>query len=161
MHVLRKAGYQFKFHDFRPLGSDERQYCSPGFNLPVAVLSRSIFHQYKEYHTSLDNKSFISFDAMVETISVFVKFAQAFELNKFYINTEPYCEPQLGKRGLYPEFGGMKNHEKELVRTMYLLNYADGQHDLITIAEKTDDSILDYQTLVSKVMESGLLSAKD
>jgi aminopeptidase-like protein len=157
-HVLTGLGYTYKVHDFRPLGSDERQYCSPGFNLPVSVLSRSIFHQYKEYHTSLDNKDFIDFEAMVETIGVFAKFAQAFELNQFYVNQEPYCEPQLGKRGLYPEFGGMKDHEKELVRTMYLLNYADGKHDLLSIAEKTGDLVFDYKELVQKVMQSGLLT---
>jgi aminopeptidase-like protein len=160
-HVLNLSGYRYNKHDFRPLGSDERQYCSPGFNLPVAVLSRSIFHQYKEYHTSLDNKDFINFDAMVETIGVFGKFAKAFELNRIYINTEPYCEPQLGKRGLYPEFGGMKDHEKELVRTMYLLNYADGKHDLLSIAEKTKDAVFDYEQLLQKVVKSGLIKVSD
>lgn len=160
-HVLSRSGFQYLRHPFRPLGSDERQYCSPGFNLPVAVLSRSIFHQYKEYHTSLDNKDFIDFDAMVETIGVFRNFARAFELNRHYFNTEPFCEPQLGKRGLYPEFGGMKDHEKELVRTMYLLNYADGKHDLISIAEKTGDLIFDYEELVKKVTQSGLLKIAD
>lgn len=157
-HVLKHLGFEFKKHDFRPLGSDERQYCSPGFNLPVSVLSRSIFHQYKEYHTSLDNKDFVSFSSMVETIGVFAHFARAFELNHNYVNQEPFCEPQLGKRGLYPEFGGMKNHEKELVRTMYLLNYADGKNDLLSIAEKTNDSLFDYEELVRKVMKSGLLT---
>lgn len=158
-HVLHALNEPFKEHAFRPLGSDERQYCSPGFNLPVAVLSRSIFHQYPEYHTSLDNKDFISFKAMCRTIEVFAALAKALELNDSFLNLQPFGEPQLGKRGLYPDFGGMRNHEAELVRRLYLLNYADGKHNLREIAVTTGESIFDYEATALELIRGGLLKS--
>ena len=125
-HVLKYQEIPFEVINYAVGGSDERQYCSPGFNLPVGSLTRSMYRNYKEYHTSLDNKSFISFEAMVKTIDVYFAFAQAHELNDFYKNTVLYCEPQLGQRNMYPSSAGWINSTEYLYNLLHFLSYADG-----------------------------------
>ncbi|HEY8404933.1 MAG TPA: DUF4910 domain-containing protein [Flavobacteriales bacterium] len=156
-HILDHEGLAHRLFDFTPLGSDERQYCSPGFNLPVGVLCRSMFHSYREYHTSLDNKDILSFEGMVQTLETLVKIVKALELNDYYINTQPYCEPQMGKRGLYHSVGGMRTPPDTITRYMNILNFSDGEYDLIDIAEKLETSVLQLEEPVQRLMESGLL----
>jgi aminopeptidase-like protein len=135
-HVLKHSKKSHKILDFSPLGSDERQYCSPGFNLPVGSLMRSMYGTYPEYHTSLDNKSLISFEAMAEAVGMYLSVMKVLELNRTYKNLFPHGEPQLGKRGLYETLG--RNTIPELSSAVFwLLNYADGEHDLLWIAEKS------------------------
>jgi aminopeptidase-like protein len=139
-HTLKHSRKPYKTLDFSPLGSDERQYCSPGFNLPVGSLMRSMYGTYPEYHTSLDNKAFISFEAMAESVEMYLKVMKTLESNRLYKNLFPYGEPQLGKRGLYETLG--RNTIPELSSAVFwLLNYADGEHDLLWIAEKSGYSI--------------------
>ena len=83
--------------------------------MPVGSLTRSIYQSYKEYHTSLDNKDFISFSSMIETIEMNFSFVKALELNDYYLNTNLFCEPQLGKRGLYPSSLIQKLTEKKFI----------------------------------------------
>lgn len=156
-NVLTHSNKKYKIINFDIGGSDERQYCSPGFNLPVGSLMRTMYKQYKEYHTSLDNKDFISFDAMQETIETYLDIVKAIELNDFYLNTVPYCEPQLGKRGLYLDNTAQKKMTVNLADMLYLLSYADGELDLLSIAEKRDKSILDFEDIVSTLKEHKLL----
>jgi aminopeptidase-like protein len=157
LHTLQYSGKTFKAVDFSPLGSDERQYCSPGFNLPVGVISRSMFHQYKEYHTSLDNKDFVCFKSMEESVEMIFDFVKAFELNGYYENLNPYCEPQLGQRGLYNIPGGAKQHPRELLRTLCVLNYSDTKHDLIDIAEKNNEAVFNYQKTIQDLKSVNLI----
>jgi aminopeptidase-like protein len=139
-HTLKHSGKPYKVIDFSPLGSDERQYCSPGFNLPVGSLMRSVYGTYPEYHTSLDNKTFISFEAMAESVEMYLSVMKTLEANRTYTNLFPYGEPQLGKRGLYETLG--RNTIPELSSAVFwLLNYADGNHDLLWIAEKSGYSV--------------------
>lgn len=139
-HVLKHSERAYKVLDFSPLGSDERQYCSPGFNLPVGSLMRSQYGTYPEYHTSLDNKDFVSFEAMAESVQMYLSVMKTLEQNRIYKNLFPHGEPQLGKRGLYETLG--RNTIPELSSAVFwLLNYADGEHDLLDIAEKSDYSV--------------------
>lgn len=138
-------------------GSDERQFCSPGFNLPVGSIIRTPYQQYKEYHTSLDNKSFISFEHLQHTIDVSVQIVEALEMNQVYTNSIPYCEPQLGKRGLYPSSASPEFNRVALHRLLHFLSFADGNTDLIEIAEKRGDSVLDYRTIISQCKEAKLI----
>jgi aminopeptidase-like protein len=139
-HVLKHSKKAHKVLDFSPLGSDERQYGSPGFNLPVGSLMRSQYGTYPEYHTSLDNKDFVSFEAMTESVRMYLSVMRTLEQNRTYKNLFPYGEPQLGKRGLYETLG--RNTIPELSSAVFwLLNYADGQHDLLWIAEKSGYSM--------------------
>jgi len=156
-HVLSKQAIPYEVIPFAVGGSDERQYCSPGFNLPVGSLIRSMYQRYKEYHTSLDNKDFISFEAMAQTVHVYFDFVRALELNETYVNTIPYCEPQLGKRGLYPDSVNPTEARDKIHNRMHLLTYADGEHDLLSIAELKGISIFDLEEHVKPLMEAGVL----
>ena len=156
-HVLKFQSTPYEIIPFSVGGSDERQYCSPGFNLPVGSLTRSMYQRYKEYHTSLDNKNFISFNAMKITVDVYFQFVKTLELNNMYVNTIPYCEPQLGKRGLYPSSVNPTESRKFIHDRMHLLTYADGEHNLIDIAELKKISVLDLEIHITSLMEAGLL----
>lgn len=152
-----QSGKNYEIVDFSPLGSDERQYCSPGFNLPVGSLMRSMHGTYPEYHTSLDDKSFISFPGIIETIFLYLKVISSFEEYEFYSTTIPYCEPMLGPRGLYPTLGSSKETDAEVSKMMHVLNYCDGEHDLKWIAEKSNSSIFDINQIVDRLVSKGLL----
>lgn len=134
MQALNDFGVGYKSIPFSPRGSDERQYASPGFNLPVGSLMRSMHGTFSEYHSSADNKSFISFRALTQSLYVYFRTMTYIEHNHRYINTHPYGEVQLGKRGLYPTLG-RGNDKSEFVDAMvWLLNYSDGKHDMLDIA---------------------------
>jgi aminopeptidase-like protein len=155
-HVLKHLDKASKVIDFSPLGSDERQYCSPGFNLPMGSLMRSMYGTFPEYHTSLDNRDFISFTSMAESVETYFKVMMALENNVFYKNLFPYGEPQLSKRGLYETLG--RNTIPELSSAVFwLLNFADGEHDLLAIAEKSGFSIELLQQAVQACLDTGLI----
>lgn len=156
-HILKNQNVPFEVIPFSVGGSDERQYCSPGFNLPVGSLTRSMYQRYKEYHTSLDNKNFISFQAMEKTIDTYFEFVKTLELNDIYINTIPYCEPQLGKRGLYPSSVNPMDVRNVIHNRMHLLSYADGQHDLIDIADLRNCRVSDFAEDIRLLTEEGIL----
>lgn len=156
-HILNHHTEKHRILDFSVGGSDERQYCSPGFNLPVGSLMRTPYQQFKEYHTSLDNKSFISFDAMEQTVEQYFRIVKALELNKKHINKIAYCEPQLGKRGLYPDSVDPLFNRTQLHRLLHFLSYADGDTSLLEIAEKRKESILDYESVVEACFKAGLI----
>ncbi len=145
--VLEQTEKDYLIEDFFPYGSDERQYCSPGFNLPVGSLMRTRYGMYKQYHTSEDNKSFISFDAMRKSVDKYLEVIEVIEENKSYKNRWPYCEPQLSGRGLYP-INGSESHQRELNAALWVLNLADGMNDLISISRR---SKIDFKSLVSTV----------
>jgi len=156
-HVLRHSGKAHRILDFEIGGSDERQYCSAGFNLPVGSLMRTPYKEYKEYHTSLDNKSFISFSALQETIDMYFHFVRALELNERHTIAMPWCEPQLGKRGLYPKQGGKIRRHDDILNLLHFISYADGSLDLLAIADKRPASIGEFEWIVGACREKGLL----
>ena len=119
------------------IGSDERQYCSPGFDLPVGLLMRTMYATYPEYHTSLDNKSFISFTSLRGILDAYLNIVMALENNIVYKNTVLYGEPQLGRRGLYPALGSRKTMDEKVSAMLWVLNLADGTRDLLAIAEES------------------------
>lgn len=159
-HVLKHVEEAHRVMEFAVGGSDERQYCSPGFNLPVGSVTRSMYQTYPEYHTSLDNKEFISFPAMLRSVEVYFQIVQLLELNDFYLNTQPFCEPQLGKRGLYHQIGGQPNRKKATRQMLHLLSFADGQRDLIDIADWRGDSALEYLPIIDILREQELLTTE-
>jgi aminopeptidase-like protein len=155
--ILNQTENEFNLVDFFPSGSDERQYCSPGFNLPVGSLMRTMYGKYPEYHTSGDNKDFISFDAMEKSVSKYLEVIELIEKNEKYINKMPFCEPQLGKRGLYPTLGSQKGTQDFVTAMMWILNLSDGENDLITISEKSKIAVKDLIPVVAKLIENGIL----
>ncbi len=133
--VLQNYGKKFEVLEFSPYGYDERQFCSPGFNLPVGRLTRTPNGEFPEYHTSADNLEFISAEKLEEAFDVFVEIIQTIETNKKYLNLNPKCEPQLGKRGLYKSVAGnIKEYELAL---LWVLNMSDGDNDLVDISIKS------------------------
>ena len=156
-HVLKNQSLNYEIIPFSVGGSDERQYCSPGFNLPVGSLTRSMYQRYKEYHTSLDNKNFISFDAMEQTIEMYFNCVKALELNNIYENTIPYCEPQLGKRDLYPSSVNPLDSRKLIHDRMHFLTYADGENTLLEIADLKNISINDLEIHIKPLFEKGII----
>src|SRR6202007_682225 len=108
--------------DFSPYGYDERQYCSPGFNLAVGCLMRSVWGTFPEYHTSADNLDFICPAQLARSLRVCADITDVLENNRCYRNLSPYCEPQLGKRNLYRSTGGelMGTENNALLWGMYL-----------------------------------------
>jgi len=124
-------------HDFFPLGSDERQYSSPGFDLPVVSIMRTMYGKYPEYHTSLDNKSIISFEAMSDLLNYYIDILAILDRNYKPVRVNPYCELHLSKYDLYPKIGSQKNLQEKVQAIMWILNLSDGSHDLIDIIERS------------------------
>ena len=155
--VLNETEKEFIIEDFFPNGSDERQYCSPGFNLPVGSLMRTRYGKYKEYHTSDDNKSFISFEAMQKSVEKYIGVVDVIEKNRIYINQSPFCEPQLGKRGLYPTLGSQKEVQEYVDTTLWLLNLTDGTNDLITISKQSKINFNLLTIISEKLLKHGLI----
>jgi aminopeptidase-like protein len=130
-YVLKQHAADARLQEFSPYGYDERQYCSPGFNLPVGRLSRSPYGEYPEYHTSADDLSFVRRESLVDSFSVLVEILDLLEGNAFYTNQLPFCEPQLGKRGLYDQIGANQ------LAMLWVLNLSDSRHSLLDIAQKS------------------------
>ncbi len=134
-HVLRQRG-SHRITDFVPYGYDERQYCSPGFNLAVGCLTRSPNGGYPEYHTSADNLDFIRADALEDSLEKVMSVVEILEHNHSFDNRNPKCEPQLGRRGLYRHTGGSSPPGFDMA-LFWVLNLSDGQHSLLDIAERS------------------------
>jgi aminopeptidase-like protein len=136
-HVLHRSGRPHEVEDFSPYGYDERQFCSPGFNLPVGCLTRTPHARYPEYHTSADDLDFVCPEAMADTLQTCWQVFGVLERNRRYVNLNPHCEPQLGKRGLYGSIGGRSDTQEGQMAMLWVLNLADGQHTLLDIAERS------------------------
>jgi aminopeptidase-like protein len=135
-HVLKHSGKDYTIIDFFPYGYDERQFCSPGFNLPVGCLMRTPHGQYPEYHTSADGLDFIQPTFLADSFSKCLSVIGVLEHNKLYVNQNPKCEPQLGKRALYGAIGGQTDRRIGELAMLWVLNFADGHHTLLDIAER-------------------------
>ncbi len=135
-HVLKHRDTGHEIVDFSPYGYDERQYCSPGFNLAVGSLTRSGHGQYPEYHTSADNLGLVRPGALEESLSVYREILGVIEGNCRYRNTQPKGEPQLGRRGLYGSVGGWAALGLNEAAMLWVLNLSDGEWSLLDIAER-------------------------
>lgn len=157
-HVLKHLGKLFKVWDFSPYGYDERQYCSPGFNLPVGSLTRSPHGQYPQYHTSADNLDFVSPDAMAESLTAYLSVINVLEGNKVYMNLNPKGEVRLGKHGLYRTVGGQIAQPLNELALLWVLNLSDGQSSLLNIAEKANLPFHIINEATQKLLSHGLVA---
>jgi aminopeptidase-like protein len=142
--------------DFSPLGTDERQFCSPGFDLPVGVLSRTPPDRFPEYHSSADDLDFVRPGPLGESFSRYLDVIDVLERNRAYRNLSPKGEPQLGKRGLYRAVGGGSFTEGPL---LWALNLSDGEHDLLAIAQRSGLPFAQIADAADALVDAGLLSA--
>ena len=135
-HVLRALGEPYESRPFEPYGYDERQYCSPGFDLPVGCFMRKPWSEYPEYHTSADNPSLVTRQALVDSYEKLVGVMGVLDRDRVYRNLSPMGEPQLGRRGLFRPTGGEQVPGYELA-LLWVLNQADGTASLRDIADRS------------------------
>lgn len=161
MHYLAHRQQPYTVVDFSPFGYDERQYCSPGFNLAVGSLTRTPHGRFAEYHTSDDNLQFVQATALADSLAAYLAVINILEQNHTYVSLNPKGEPQLGKRGLYSAFGGKKDSKASELAMLWVLNYADGSHTLLDIAEKSGYPFQLIADVASTLAGHGLLEKKD
>ncbi len=157
VHVLKHSGEPHEVLEFTPYGYDERQYCSPGFNLPVGCFLRTPNGRYPEYHTSADNLELVRPDALRDSLGKLLQVISILEGNERFINKNPKCEPQLGRRGLYATMGGQNQGKAFEMALLWVLNLSDGENTLLEIAERAGvkfdiirqaaDSLVSHQLL--------------
>lgn len=161
--VMRGRNITFAERTFDPHGSDERQYSSPGFRIPTGIITRDGYYDYPEYHTSLDNLDFISCDALLETLDIYLCIVDTLENRKPLRSLAPNGEPHLGPRGLYPTVGGAMhtsgstNVEKELDAILWTLTLADGIKDRTDIAEQSGIDIGLIDAIATRLIDGGLI----
>lgn len=136
-HLLRHHGAAARLRDFSPYGYDERQFCSPGFDLPVGLLQRSPFGEFPEYHSSADNLDFVRPEQLAGALALIEEAIGILEQDRRLRNTLPFCEPQLGRRGLYAAIGGDADAARRNLAMLWLLNQSDGTRSLLEIAERS------------------------
>jgi aminopeptidase-like protein len=155
--VLRHESDGHEILDFSPYGYDERQYCSPGFDLPVGCLMRSVWGGFPQYHTSADDLDFITPGALDGSLRVCLDVVDILEHDAIYLNTNPYCEPALGRRGLY-RTTGVGHIEDETLARLWVLNLSDGRHSLLEIAERAGMRFSTIRTVAEELQRHGLLA---
>jgi aminopeptidase-like protein len=161
VHVLAHSGKPHQINDFSPYGYDERQYCSPGFDLPVGVLSRTSHGRFPEYHTSADNLDLVAPEALADSLQTILAVIDVLEGNARLVNTNPKCEPQLGRRGLYASLGGHGDSRAAEEAMLWILNLSDGSHTLLEIAERSGLSFDVVRRMASTLQQHELLRESD
>ena len=158
LHCFKHGAEGFKKYSFLDRGSDERQYCSPGVDLPVASIMRSKYGEYPEYHTSLDDLTLISPSGLQGGYEIVCKTIGIIEANRIPLSTV-LCEPQLGRRGLYPTLSA-KNSAKIVKAMTNLIAYADGKRDLLDIADLVGEPFWTLDEICSRLEGDNLLQCR-
>ena len=156
-HLLADSERPLQITEFTPYGYDERQYCSPWFNLGVGSLNRTPYAGYPEYHTSADNLDFVSPEAMADTLAVCREASAVLDRNRQYVNLSPYGEPQLGRRGLYEALGGRSDTKQAQMAMLWVLNLSDGEHSLLDVAERSGLPFSAVADAADALHEAGLI----
>jgi aminopeptidase-like protein len=159
VHVLAHCGEDYDVRDFTPYGYDERQYCSPGFDLAVGSLTRTPHGEYPEYHTSGDNPDLVNPDRLVGSLRRYLEVFEVLEGNHVYVNLSPKCEPQLGKRGLYGSVGGRSHAVASQMAMLWVLSLCDSTRSLLDVAERSKLPFQDVRRAARALEEVGLLAA--
>jgi len=153
-------------YSFVPDGSDERQYSSPGFRIPVASITKDKYYEYPQYHTSLDNLDFVNGAQIMQSLELYRDVVRILDGNLVFKSIEPYGEPHLSKRGLYPSTGGYINQpgtdrlevaEIDIDAMTWLLFLGDGRHDLVTVAERSGLAISRIYSGAKQLSKAGLI----
>jgi aminopeptidase-like protein len=158
-HTLRAAGRPFEIRSFSPDGYDERQYCSPGFNLAVGRLTRTPNGEYPEYHTSADNLDLIRPASLAGSVELLADVFDTLEANATFMNLSPKGEPQLGRRGLYRSLGGTTDSTQIEEAIRWVLNLSDGRHALIDIADRSRLPMRVLRKAADLLVDHGLLAS--
>jgi aminopeptidase-like protein len=156
-HVLAHSGEPFELVDFSPDGYDERQYCSPGFDLPVGCFMRTQHGRFPEYHTSADNLEFVRPAALADSLRKVLAAVSVLEGNATYTNLNPHGEPQLGRRGLRGSVGGRVDTSLGDLALRWVLNLSDGGHSLLDVAERSGIEFGAIRAAADALLEHELL----
>ena len=156
-HVLRTSGEPHAVVEFSPYGYDERQYNSPGFNLPVGSLTRTPHGKYPEYHTSADDVAFVKPESLAGSLRAYLAIVSVLEGNGRYRNTQPKGEPQLGRRGLYRAVGGLPDPGEMTMAMLWVLNLSDGEATLLDVAERSGLPFDRVRAAADALLSHGLL----
>jgi len=159
--ALRDAGVAHKTIDFSPFGYDERQFCAPGFNLPVGCLMRTPHGCFPEYHTSADNLKFVRPQQLAESLACCRDVIHILDRDRNFINLNPKGEPQLGKRGLYGSIGGAAGGRERELALLWVLNMSDGENSLLDIAERSGMNFESIYEAAEALRENHLLKESD
>ena len=155
-YVLKQSGSAFDILQFSPFGYDERQYCSPGLNLPVGCFTRTPHGQFPEYHTSADDLNFVRAASLNDSLRTALATIDVIEHNRNYLNLKPFCEPKLGDYGLYSTIGGRGAGDFQMA-LLWLLNMSDGENSLLDIAARSNLPWSTITEAVRALSEAGLL----
>jgi aminopeptidase-like protein len=155
-YVLGRGGREGEVVDFVPWGWDERQFNSPGFDLPVGALSRSREGEYAEYHSSADDLDLVRPASLEDALGAVLEILDVVEMDRRYVNLAPKGEPQLGRRGLYPTVGGPAAEQEQLAM-LWILNQSDGGSSLLDIAVRSQLPFASLRDAALKLLEAGLL----
>src|SRR5262245_22592923 len=154
--VVRSLDPRSRVVDFSPYGYDERQFCSPGFDLPVGRLTRSSNDGYREYHTSADNLDLVTHEAIAQSLLAAALILGRVDSNRRYRNLSANCEPRLGKRGLFRSVGGRSPGELEHA-LLWMLNQSDGLHGINDISAISDLPVATLGAAAQALVAAGLL----
>ena len=162
-HVLRSSRADALIEDFVPWGGDERQFCSPGFDLPVGALTRTPHGLFPEYHTSADDFHLVRAESLADSLAATLEIVAVLERNDAYVNRAPYGEPQLGRRGLYHEISaGAPRAEESFQRALlWALNLSDGSHSLLDIANRAKIAFHTVADAAEALFDAELLERVD
>jgi aminopeptidase-like protein len=155
--VLEDLGEKHVVEDFVPFGYDERQYNSPGFKLRVGSLTRTPYGRYPEYHTSADNLDLVKPESLAGSLRTYLAVMGVLEADRRYLNLNPKCEPQLGRRGLYRTIGGDDQGRQKELALLWVLNLSDGEYSLLDIAEQSRMPFEALREAAEALLEVGLL----
>ena len=155
-HVLKHGGSAYDIVEFVPYGYDERQFCSPGFNLAVGCLMRTPNGRYPQYHTSADDLDFVKAASLADSFMKCLRILDILDHNDVYVNQNPKCEPQLGRRGIYQGWNSQGLPHLDLA-LLWVLNFSDGQHSLLDIAERANLSFDTIRKAADLLLSSSLL----
>jgi len=161
LHTLKYSGDPYAVSEFSPYGYDERQYCSPGFNLPVGSLTRTPNHCFPEYHTSADDPTFVKPECLSDSLAKYLQVIDILENNRTYVNLNAKCEPQLGKRGLYRSDGGKVDQQSRELALLWVLNLSDGASSLLAIAERSGMEFSSIRDAAAALVANRLLKEAD
>jgi aminopeptidase-like protein len=159
--ALAGLGENVEVEPFVPFGYDERQYCSPGFDLPVGSLTRTPWGRYPEYHTSADDLTLVRPEALAGSLRAYLAVMALLEANRRYRNLAPKGEPQLGRRGLYRSLGGESHGRERELALLWVLNQSDGGRDLLAITERSGMPFAAVAEAAEALVAAGLLAALD
>lgn len=157
LNVLRLSGKEHGVREFTPYGYDERQFCSPGINLPVGCLSRTPHGEFPEYHTSKDDLTFLQPDSLADSLACCLSMVRVLEGNRVYVNQSPKGEPQLGRRGLYRGFGGSMDARAREMALLWVLSLSDGEHSLLDISDRSAIPFDMVRQAATALLDHGLL----